>query len=167
MATWQFDFHLLPSAAVSDFYRGTPLTIPHADFDNHAWWKGVATPPNLRADLGKLLPSLRSWSPSLEQWGLEEGNRIDVMWDSGAIVNFFVRIDVRDVSHVFLVKLLELIRKNDWLMRTQDERMLRPSLTRLLSAIHKSDSFRFVEDPRAFVEALEKARHSEHDNGMT
>lgn len=167
MATWQFDLHALPSGAVARIYPSTPLMIPRADMDSQVWWKGVATPVNLRTDLAKLLPPLKSWNSNLEQWGHEDGNRVDVMWDSGAIADVFVRVDVRNLSHVFLVKLLELARKNDWLLRTQDERVFRPSLTRLLSAIHKSDAFRFVEDPRAFLDALEKARQSEPDDGTT
>lgn len=167
MATWQFDIHALPSAAVASFYRSTPLTIPRADFDSQEWWKGAATPANLRADLLKLLPQLKSWSSDIEQWGHEDGNRIDVRRENGTIADIFIRVDVRNLSHVFLVNLLELARRNDWLLRTQDERVLRPSLTRLMSAIHKSDAFRFVEDPRAFLDALEKARQSEPDDEAT
>lgn len=141
--------------------------ISRADLDSQEWWKDVAAPTNLRTDLATLLPPLKSWNSNLEQWGHEDGNRIDVMWDNGAITDIFIRVDVRNLSHVFLVNLLELVRKNDWLLRSQDERVFRPSLTKLLTAIHKSHAFRFVEDPRAFLEELEKARQNEPDDGTT
>jgi hypothetical protein len=89
------------------------------------------------------------------------------MWDDSAIADIFIRVDVRSLSQVFLVNLLELARKNDWLLRTQDERVFRPSLSRLLAAIHKSDAFRFVEDPRAFLDALERARQGEPEDDPT
>lgn len=161
MATWQFDIHALPSAAVARVYGSTPLTISRADFDVQEWWKDVPAPKSFRADLAKLLPPLKSWNSNLEQWGHDDGNRIDVMWSDGAIADIFIRVDVRNLSHVFLVNLLDLVRKNHWLLRTQDERVFPPSLSKLLSSIGKSDAFRFVEDPRAFLDALESARQSE------
>lgn len=165
MATWQFDLHLLPAVVISDLYRGIPLAIPRADFDSRKWWPGTAAPTNLGAELNKLLPPLTSWNSSLEQWGDEDGNRIDVLWDNRSIVDIFIRID--SISHVFLVGLLEVTRTHDWLLRTQDGRVLRPFMSKLLSAIPRSDAFRFVEDPRAFFEALEKANLNEPDGGAT
>jgi len=124
-------------------------------------------PVHFRADFARLLPPLKSWSQNLEQWGHEDGNRIDVTWDNETISDVFIRVDVRNLSQVFLVGLLDLARKNAWLLRAQDGRVLRPSLTKLLSAIYKSDTFRFVDDPRAFLEALEKARRSDPDDAAT
>src|SRR5690348_7117694 len=135
MATWQFDFHMLPAKVVSSFYQSTPLTIPRADFESQEWCKDIAAPANLRDGLTKFLSPLRSWSSNVERWGCEEGNRIDITWDNGAIAAILARVDVRNLSHVFLVHVLELARKNDWLLRTQDGRVFRSSLTRLLSAI--------------------------------
>lgn len=167
MATWQFDMHALPSASAARIYGCTPLRIPRADMDDQAWWHGVASPLHLRADLARLLPSLKSWTSGIEQWGYEDGNRIDVVWDGEAITDFFIRLDVRDLSRVFLVNLMEFLRRENWLLRTQDEQVFRPSLTRLLSAIHKSDVFRFVQDPLAFLKALEDARQTESDDQTT
>ena len=161
MATWQFDIHALPSIAVERLCVGTPMSISPGDFNNSEWWAGIQIPTNFRDDFGKLLPRMSSWSLQLEQWGYEDGNRIDVVWEGAEIVEVFVRLDVRALSSVFLVGTLELARKNRWAFRASNGIVFRPSMARLLAEIHKSDAFRFIEDPCAFLSELEQARRIE------
>lgn len=62
---------------------------------------------------------------------------------------------------MFIANVLALARRHGWLLRTEDGRILQPAFAQLLSAIHGSNAFRFVEDPRGFLEALGKAQESE------
>jgi hypothetical protein len=157
VATWQFDLHLLPLASIARAYGVPPLIIPRSEFDGQLWWRDVDNPSTLRADISRFLPSLQSWNKTIDRWGLEDGDRIDVAWENESIASFFVRIDVRSVSQTFLVQVIELARANSWLLRIADGRLLRPSIAKLLSAIHSSPAFRFVTDPALFLRDLDSA----------
>jgi len=75
-----------------------------------------------------------------------------------------VRVDVRRYSTVFLIGLLNIARKNGWVLRTFDGSVLRPSLTALAEVIRQSKAFRFVDDPHAFLTALADAARGETNN---
>lgn len=165
MATWQFDLHLLPSRAVTATHGGVPLTIFREDFDKGDWWRDVTITPNIKAQLAKLLRPASSWSPRIEVWGIEDGDRIDVVGESGHVEDILVRVDVRDLSYKFLMEMTKVARENDWLILTQDNHVLRPSVKEVLRAIHRSDSFRFVRDPAAFLEKLARSTGGDLDEG--
>jgi hypothetical protein len=38
VATWQFDFHLVPRMAVGRQFGGVPLTLSRSDYDDGNWW---------------------------------------------------------------------------------------------------------------------------------
>ena len=38
MATWQFDFHLLPARAVRERFGTVPVTITPDQFEGENWW---------------------------------------------------------------------------------------------------------------------------------
>src|SRR6266446_3536837 len=116
VATWQFDFHVLPGAAVASMYGAVPLRIPRSDFDSGKWWDSTITPTSLETDIATLLPSLESWSKDLHQWGQDDGNRVDVMWQSGSVASILVRVDVRRYSPVFLIGFLDIARKHGWVL---------------------------------------------------
>lgn len=158
MASWQFDLHLLPRIGAERRYGTLPAAIPLESIGDEEFWRGVSLTSALRTQISQMLPPLKSWTADIECWGYEDGNRIDIVLEKEAIVDFFVRVDVRESSQVFLVSLLQIARQNDWLVRTGDGRVFRPSLSRLLTAIQASQAFRFVQDPLRFLEALGRAR---------
>jgi hypothetical protein len=157
VATWQFDMHLLPIASVSRAYGTTPLIIPRSEFDSQVWWEGVDSPSALRAHISRFLPPLQSWNKATDRWGIEDGDRIDISWENDSIASIFVRIDLRSMSQTFLAEVIGLARASDCLLRIADGRLLRPSMAKLLSAIHTSPAFRFVTDPVSFLRDLDCA----------
>lgn len=80
-------------------YQAIPLVISKSDFDKQDWWKDSPTPPDLESEISKFLPTLNSWSEKLKQWGFDDGDRVDIWWDDGAISDVYVRIDVRDIFY--------------------------------------------------------------------
>jgi hypothetical protein len=163
VATWQFDVHLLSASEVLTLYGAIPPTIPRADFDSQVWWSGVDAPTSLRREIAKLLPPAPSWRKGLDIWGLNDGDRIDISWVGDQLSSITVRIDIRQISHVFLIGLMQIARKNEWVLRMSDGSVLQPSLAAILTAIHRSDAFRFVGDPHAFLAALNTASADNED----
>jgi hypothetical protein len=154
MATWQFDFHLIPASSVQRQFRAVPVTIPGEDYDRIDWWDGFDLLHDIEADLSRLLPRGRSWDSERETWGEEEGDRFDVLRDSHRIAEVYGRLDVRRLSLPFLNRVVEIARRRNLLIVTEDRHVLRPSVKELLAAIHRSRSFAFVSDPEGFLNQL-------------
>jgi hypothetical protein len=156
MATWQFDFHFLPAEMVRRRYGAVPVTMTREDLDDVTWWEGFEQRDGLEAEVSRFLPRSQSWSADIQMWGDEDGDRFDVCLEAGRVVSVFGRVDVRRMSLPFLSSVVELARKLDLLILTQDNHVLRPSFKELVSAIRRSSSFRFVRDPEGFLKELAK-----------
>src|SRR4051794_22539032 len=81
MATWQYDFFLLPELEVSEICGNIPEMLSSEVFENTAWWN--RTQPSFDYDLmiGSFLGKFESWDESIKIWGDEAGDRIDVSLD--------------------------------------------------------------------------------------
>jgi hypothetical protein len=153
MAAWQFDAHLLPEVAIQRPDGSLPIAIARADINAGDWWKGTKLPADFAERLSSVLPQGSSWSSSLQTWGQEDGDRVDLVWEDDELADIFLRVDVRRVSYDRLDKVLRLARAYRWVLWTGGQ-ILRPSLGQLLRAIQRSDAFRFVQDPEGFLLAL-------------
>ena len=159
MAIWQFAFHLLPRESVEQHFGILPLMIKRREFDQVKWWQEPYSTLNLTGEFSKFLSKAPSWSEDIEIWGKENEDRIDVVRENGQLADLYVRVDVRKISFSFLMQVLGLAQKYNWLLLTQSNYVLFPSFGKLLSAIHRSDSFKFVENPQAFLTELEKSQN--------
>jgi hypothetical protein len=162
MAVWQFDGHLLPEETIRRRYGSRPVAISSADIDAGGWWKGIRVPADLAERLLSILPQGSSWSSSIQTWGQEDGDRIDLVWDNDELADIFLRVDVRRISYELLDKVLRLAQANRWVLWI-DGHVLRPSLGQLLRAIQRSDAFRFVQDPKDFLLALDRVERDAPD----
>jgi hypothetical protein len=137
MAAWQADFELRPD--------DRPL------------------PPDYRARLSALLPAGTSWTPELEMWGEEDGNRIDV-WpapraDGG---DALLRIDMRSYDPAWAARALTTIRDlgRDLWPAWHDAAPVRDP-EELELVLRGSPAFRFVEDPEAFLRRVSLGGHED------
>jgi hypothetical protein len=160
MATWQFDLHLLPADAVKRICGEVPPTISQELFDSAEWWEGTVIQESAKQALSGLLSQTNSWSLDIQTWGEEDGNRVDLVFDNERLQDFFVRIDVRDSSHAFILGLLRMAKDLGLLMVTQDRIIIRPDFTGLMEAIRGSGCFRFVSNPEQFMRSIKEG----HDN---
>jgi hypothetical protein len=157
MAVWQFDALLLPEETLKRRYGSIPIAIPSADIDASDWWQGTSPPADLAERLSSFLPQASTWSRNIQSWGQEDGDRIDVVWANEGVAEIFLRVDVRRISYALLDKVSRLARANRWVLWV-DGHVLRPSPGQVLRAIHRSDAFRFVQDPETFLLALERTK---------
>jgi hypothetical protein len=84
-----------------------------------------------------------------------DGNRIDYLKDDGSEL-FRVRIDLREPSVDFMKTVLVLA--NRWSMTLEDDdgNELRPNLEDLVSNLKSSDAYRFVTNPKKFLDEIAK-----------
>jgi hypothetical protein len=158
MALWQFDFHLLPRTEIERRFGRIATDGLHVGLEEKSLWDDVTLTSELAGQISQMLPSMESWSPDLHRWGREDGDRIEIVINDGKVEDFFIRVDVRDISQVFLINVLGLARTRDWVVRSENGIVSSPSLAKVLADIRASQSFRFVRDPTEFLAKLSHAQ---------
>ena len=153
MATWQFDLHLIPRDVVERHLGAVAPSMTRLEFDEIPGWPATT---ELIHDVSSVLPPTQSWSGSFDMYGKEDGDRIDVCGEHSEM-EIFVRIDVRSISMTFLTRLIDIAERHNLILRLEDGVLLNPVRDGLLSAIHKSPAFAFVQDPVAFFRSLSAA----------
>jgi hypothetical protein len=161
LASWQYDFHLLPANAAIRYFGTMPATVSGADLDEVPWWKLAPEAVPAPEQLNVLLPKLESWNNQMTRWGTEDGDRVDAIYGSEGLDQLFVRVDVRRISFQFVLALLSLSRALKLVLRLPNGHVMSPSARRLLESIKRSDSYKFVADPDLFLRALDEQRDGE------
>lgn len=127
MAAWQFDLYIIPRGALrlhSDTEVSGTLTLPLTIVHN--------VQNELAAYLGPPWLMLSDWLV----FGPENGNRIDVIFESEDAGSVFVRCDLREEAPQFLVLTCKIAQSNDCLFFSpQSRRLIEPTLEALSGAI--------------------------------
>jgi hypothetical protein len=91
MAIWQTTFHLLPKEA----WKKQPAKIgTHiSEFDDSVYWIGSGFDHSSFFAIEAFLPKSISWSASIELWGHQQSNLLEVFFEEGAISSVSFRID--------------------------------------------------------------------------
>ena len=129
MATWQYEFSLVPTDATRS--------------------------RDVKSELSSLLPKTDSWSESILIWGNIDGNRVQ-LFDDGTPPELLVRVDLRNDSRQFVRDLVSFATRMGYLMTNSDGKEVPPTTKSVAGDIAKSDAFRFVTAPEQFLESLEK-----------
>ena len=127
MAAWQATFEFVPT-------RGFP-----ADY---------------RTQLDRLAPRTPSWTPDLEWWGREDGDRVDIWSERGRPVEGLVRVDLRTPDATFVAGVIAFAAAAGFRLRSLDGVELEPSPGEVALALRGSRAFRFVEDPERYLNRL-------------
>jgi hypothetical protein len=108
-----------------------------------------------RADYGS--DTWISWKTYIVEENIEIDNdaSLDINAETGKIEGLNFRADLREPSLSFLVKMLELAQLYDWVfMDTSKGCIALPEKAPLCKLIENSNAFRFLQNPRAFLEGL-------------
>jgi len=154
MATWHFDFHLVPRSELERRFGDTPLTVSEADYRQSNWWTEAEATSDLIKDLSSVLPEGRSWNSEQKTWGASDSDRLTVILEDHRVAEVSGRVDVRHLSLAFLNRIIAIARRHGLLILTEGRYILRPSVRELLAAIQRSPSFAFVADPEEFLNRL-------------
>jgi hypothetical protein len=152
MATWQFDLYIVPREKLVEVAGVTAQRISQQQFEQTEWWEGASLPPHYVQVLTTLLPRAESWSPGVEIWGTEDGNRIDVYRSGGAVQEVRFRIDVRAIDVGVLEAVARFADNAGCALLTEEFEVVPPTLDAMLKEIRNSSAHRFLLDPGAFLE---------------
>ena len=130
---------------------------------------GLTYPENLWAEhqassdistcLASFLNQAPSWSPDVALWGEENGNRVEVLHEGREVKNIFVRITAYELNNAFLEGLVRLARECGAVFWSKEsEEIIRPNTAALISALKRSNAYKFVQDPEGFVSSLDDKR---------
>lgn len=146
--------HLLPKQSVLRRLGTAPVTISQKALDHEQWWSDFGSSSRFFNEMDNIMRRGVSWSDEIIMWGEENGTRVDCVLANGRIDDVLVRVDARDIQFATLACIIEVAARLDFLLVTEDHYVLTPSLTKVLRAIRRSDAYRFVMDPKSFLEQL-------------
>jgi hypothetical protein len=158
MATWQYEIFLLPSWTTDQRWISPETYAVTEHFDFTSLWERYERRKALRASLAVLLPPAQSWTPEIQMWGSDDGDRIEIVGEGDAISEIVVRLDVRTISNKFVHGIVDIAKEYDLTILTNDNHFIMPDYNGILNAIKTSGAARFVKDPIAFLTAIEKER---------
>jgi hypothetical protein len=157
MATWQFDLHLLPRSKIIERYSKIPAQLSDEEFTTMDWWSGVALPADYESILGSFLPKYISWNKNASTWGSEDSDLIEIFFENNALVEIWVRIDARKLNISILERVSHFAKLCDCILFLGESRkLIEPDPLSLNYDIKRSDAYKFVMNPRGFLDELSK-----------
>ena len=163
MAVWQASFDLVPRERVPELFPGwfdPPFgadyveMLPTEDPTELDWWASRQPPLEFRHTLDQLMPRIANWSPEVERWGSEDGDRIDVFSANGRVESIYVRLDMRAPNQRFIEAIASLAERMACDFVAHPGMLYEGSLGGLAVALRNSPALRFVDDPIGFLDRV-------------
>lgn len=153
MAVWQCDIFLVPRSSLPCGGEGLAAR-PSKDA-----WKGRGLAEDYPARLAAAgLARGRSWTPRLEVWGSDEGDRFDVFRIDNHISSVLARIDMRRPNIEFVTAIVDIARDSGCVGFTDSGQIVESAVEAFAQAMRTSRAAQFVEDPRGFIDQLAARR---------
>lgn len=156
MAAWQYDLFIIPRQKIEQL--GCVGSISGELYGQTAWWDGSVSPQDVATRIDTFLSKGDGWSGSVLTWGVEDGNRIDLLVEESLIEELQVRLDMRDLSEGFLQEIVRLAGSLEGVFCSGDGTLIAADMPSLAKAMAESDAARFVADPSRFLENLADER---------
>jgi len=81
---------------------------------------------------------------------------VEAWFEAGRVQEFFVRIDARAQADSFILGLADFAKYCGCLIYTENDEILDHTFASITSAFFRSNAFRFVSSPAAFLENLKE-----------
>ena len=129
------------------------MAVWQADFEV------VLSPDGLPADyrqrLSQMLPPGQSWHTDLDVWGVEDGDRVNVLMGGPEPPEVVARFDLRAWNPELYQRFLHFVESINASVRNAETGDAVPlSVEQFTGALQQSRAARFVRDPRAYLESL-------------
>jgi hypothetical protein len=144
MAIWQHDLRIIPRDKLAErgFLYGERLP---ANADRGGWWSAQEFPPELESQLQAALPRLAPWAPGWDVYGVEDGNRIDILREGAKIEEIKARLDARAPDTGFVESLVTITRFLNGVLLTPDLRVIEPDVYAIQEELAASPATAFVK----------------------
>lgn len=150
MAIWQLKTQVVPT----DFMNGRS-TLEEEEWQEMTWWSGCKQTEAVCERFRTLLPPLKSWHEDLQQWGEQSSNLVAIWYEKGQLESIEVRFDCRNISAVFVSKVLDIVNSIDCVLVYSRGRMVLPTTSpALLEFIDSSPNMQVLIDPGKWLPRL-------------
>jgi hypothetical protein len=156
MAVWQVDFAIVPRRALVTAPRAALSQVLGAD-----WWTNERLPPGWSQQLAAIAPAGPSRTTELQTWGEQNGNRVDVWFESGRAARMIARVDVRNLDTKFGAMLLQFARLADAVLVRGDGLIVEPSVGAFGAALRTSAAWQYASDPAAHLASYSEPEDDE------
>lgn len=152
MALWQFTIQFVPKEVVDG-----RDSLPQDEWGEREWWIKRQPPHDFRDVFLTMLPTLKSWSEDLLQWGVQASDLVEVWIEEDAVEAVSARIDCRNLNSVFIRNIFDIA--SDWdcnLVYDRYRTVLPESLPEFIDAIWNSPNHQFMKAPAEWLPKLAK-----------
>jgi len=149
MAIWQVDLKLAPKDKLN-----TKDSIENLEFSS--LWSRYNISKDSIEEVGKVLKRTDSWSNDIVQLGDISSNVIELFFEEGNISEVTCRLDLRNLNIEIMDTILRFIWANDLAVIVDNRAYMEINREVLVDIIKKSEAYRFINDPKVFLELLGK-----------
>lgn len=151
MAAWQVHFSIIPRRALA-----AARVAKRAHSTDAEWWAADALPADYQRKLGAVAAPESSAGATMESWGPEDGNRVEVSSVDGRATTVTARVDVRRLDSKFGAMLLQFARTANAVLVRSDGLVVEPLVGAFAAALRSSDAWRFANDPASHFASYAK-----------
>ena len=155
MAAWQYTVYLVPKKEVEEKYGFSCKVIEEEFLENFAGWHNY---PQAKVNhlLSKVYgsPQITSYGPVL--FGKDDGSCVKIITKGNVLEDITIRLDLRDEVKVQIEALLELCDLLDGVFVSPDLAVFECKKDALIDSIKESDALKFVQNPRGFLDGLNR-----------
>lgn len=151
MAIWQFGFHYVPVNTKPKRELDLRSRVTDQEREEIIDWSISQPPSESLSRLRLMLGSGKSWSENLEILGDLEATCVSIYKAQGVISEISSCVDLRSFSSEILNAMLEFAVEGNCLLLTDDNKLIRPTLSEVKAEIRNSPAYRFVKDPQGFI----------------
>src|SRR6266498_3271921 len=159
MAVWQFDLLLISRGNVISLFGVVPPLLEEIDLEKVESWKVVLLDINCEELFSSFVSVDESWSPEIQMWGEENGNRVEVVGAIDQPESIFIRIDARELNDRFLHGVVKAAERLDaLLLLIENMKVIEPRLHLLKESVNCSNAKRWVDNPTKFIKSIRSGK---------
>lgn len=149
MAIWQYEISILSASDIEGD------EIHDNTYDNLKGWKRDSVHKKISNLLTPNMIKSESWSENIEIWGEVDKTCFKIFFESDRIIEINVRIDLRYAQDkIVLSNILELCTMLNARIVNSELKLIPPNQIDIVKDINQSSAFKFVSDPKIFIESL-------------
>jgi hypothetical protein len=152
MAIWQFKVDLVPRVYIADKAGILSRNFTEEDVLAGHLWRGRGVDYGL---LDAVLPEVKSWSPEVRIWGVDESDKVVLTFDGAEVEWITCYIDMRKEDQIFASRVVELAEKLDCVFFVGGAFFM-PSGRDLEAIADSSIAAQFVRNPERTLKSLKR-----------
>lgn len=160
MATWQFIVQLLPRQWMEIHPDIGDLSEDDGELNLSTAWVKFPPKHDLHQLFSKFLPRTKSWHENLQIWGNTESTDIQVWYEKDQLSDIQIRLDLRPNPVESIKMLIILAEQLDCVFYVNESsEIVNCNIDAVKHSLKKSNAYKYITDPKTFLENIEQVRN--------